>query len=304
MPDLPASAAMPRPAPSRPLVALGWMVGCILAFAAMMVAAREVQHRHDTFEILAWRSLIGFVIILIAAPLLGRRDRITARHFPRHLLRNSIHFTGQAMWFWALTQITMAQVIALEFTSPLWVVLLSPLFLGERLRALQVFAALIGLAGVMLVARPDFSNLDPAIMAAGGCAIFFAMSVLITKRLTQLGEHVICIMFWLTLMQGTFGFGFALADGQFNLPDASTIPWLLVIGLSGLAAHSCLTMALSVAPASFVGPVDFVRLPIIAALGAWLYAEPLTLGLAMGSALILLANWISLRSQKRAVLQQ
>ncbi|WP_412917532.1 DMT family transporter [Pseudogemmobacter blasticus] len=275
------------------------MTGSIASFSAMAVATRAVKVRHETFEILAYRSILGLMIVLLAATLLGRLNRISARRFPSHVLRNGFHFTGQALWFWAVTQIPLAQVFALEFTSPLWVILLSPLVLGERLTRPRLLAAGLGFAGILIVARPDFGHIEPGVMAAAGCAVFFAATMLMTKKLTR-GEDILSILFWLTLLQAIFGLALSFRDGAITLPDSATLPWLLLIGLAGIVAHLCLTTALSLAPASFVGPVDFARLPVIALIGAAFYDEPLAWTLALGAALILTANYISLRAESRA----
>ncbi|MEZ5797230.1 MAG: DMT family transporter [Paracoccaceae bacterium] len=283
----------------RPLTAALWMTGSIAAFTAMAVAARAVKARHDTFEILTYRSLIGVVLVLALAISLSRLRRITARRLPSHLLRNAVHFTGQALWFFAVTRIPLAQVFALEFTAPLWVILLAPLLLAERQTGMRLIAAAIGFGGILLVAQPDFSDTDPGLLAAASCAIFFALSMMLTKRLTR-NEDILAILFWMCATQFVFGLVLATWDGHFTLPDAATLPWLALIGAAGLTAHLCLTRALSLAPASFVGPIDFARLPVIALIGAVFYDEPLTWALAGGAGLILAANLISIRSETRA----
>jgi drug/metabolite transporter (DMT)-like permease len=281
--------------PHRPLAAALWMTGAIAAFTAMAIATRQIKGVHDTFEILAFRSMVGWVIVVSLAAALGQLGRIRGDRLPSHLLRNVFHFTGQSLWFWAITMIPLAQVFALEFTSPIWVILLSPLFLGERLTSRKLLAAAFGFAGVLIVARPDFGALDPGVLAAAGAAIFFAATTLMTKALTK-GEAVVSILFWLTLMQAGFGSVAMLADGQVTLPGLATLPWLVLIGIAGVTAHLCLTTALSLAPASVVVPVDFARLPIIAAVGAAFYAEPIEPWLFLGAALIFVGIWITLRS--------
>jgi drug/metabolite transporter (DMT)-like permease len=125
--------------------------------------------------------------------------------------------------------------------------------------------------------------------------VFFALTTLMTKALTR-GEALITILFWLTLMQLLFGLATALWDGEMHLIDAATLPWLVLIGVAGLVAHLSLTMALSMAPASFVVPVDFIRLPLIAVVGAVFYAEPLEWPVLLGGAVILAAIWLNLRA--------
>lgn len=282
----------------RPIAAAVWMTGSIFSFTAMAIAARSVSDVHDTFEIMMWRSVVGFCLVLAVAGTLGRLIEIRRERLGQHLLRNVVHFTGQNLWFWALTMIPLAQVFALEFTSPIWVILLSPLVLGEKLTRARLFAAGMGFIGILLVARPDFSNLDPGVLAAAASALCFAATSLLTKKLTR-GESIVSILFWLTLMQGVFGLVTAGIDGVIHLPTWQTLPWLILIGFCGVLAHLCLTTALSLAPASYVVPIDFARLPVIAAVGMLFYAEPLDPYVLLGAAVIFLGNWANIRAETR-----
>lgn len=282
----------------RPIAAAVWMTGSIFSFTAMAIAARSVSGVHDTFEIMMWRSVIGLSLVLIVAGALRRLRDIRRDRLGQHLVRNVVHFTGQNLWFWALTMIPLAQVFALEFTSPVWVILLSPLVLGESLTRPRLFAAGMGFIGIMLVARPDFRALDPGVLAAAASALCFAATSLLTKKLTQ-GESIVSILFWLTLMQGCFGLATAGFDGVIHLPTAETLPWLMLIGFCGVLAHLCLTTALSLAPASYVVPIDFARLPVIAAVGMIFYAEPLDPWVLLGAAIIFLGNWANIRAETR-----
>lgn len=287
----------------RPLAAAFWMTGSMVSFTAMAVAGRSVAATHDTFEIMTWRSLIGVVIVVGVAVALGRLGEVRFDRLGSHLLRNVFHFTGQNLWFWALTMIPLAQVFALEFTSPLWVILLAAVFLGERITRSKIAAAVLGFAGILIVARPGFGTPDPGVIAAAASAVCFATTAILTKVLTR-GESIVSILFWLTVMQLGLGLATAGWDGDLALPTAQTLPWLALIGACGLLAHFCLTKALSLAPASVVVPIDFARLPVIAAVGWHLYGEALEWPVVLGAALIFLGIWINLRGSHRASTQQ
>lgn len=280
----------------HPLKAALWMSGAIFSFSAMAIAAREINATHDSFEIMAARSVIGLGIVLVAGLATGQLGRITADRLAGHALRNVVHFTAQNLWFWALTLIPLAQVFALEFTAPIWVILLSPLVLGERLTRPRLSAAVLGFLGILIVARPDVSSLNPGVLAAAGAALGFAITSILTKRLTR-GETLIGILFWLTVFQAVFGIVAAGHDGQITWPTAQTLPWLGLIGFCGVLAHFSLTSALMLAPVSFVMPIDFLRLPLIAVIGAMVYAEPLDPFVLGGGAVIFLGIWISVRAE-------
>lgn len=279
----------------QPLKAALWMMGSVASFTAMAVAAREIKGVHDSFEIMTARSLVGLVLVLAFGAATGQLGRISTARLGGHVLRNVVHFTGQNLWFWALTMIPLAQVFALEFTTPLWVILLAPLALGEALTRPKIIAALLGFIGILIVARPDVTALSPGVLAAAGSAVAFATTSILTKRLTK-GESVIGILFWLTVFQALFGLITAGYDGQFTLPTAQTLPWLGLIGFCGVMAHLSLTTALSLAPASFVMPFDFLRLPVIAVIGAMVYAEPVDPYVLAGGAVIFGGIWLNLRA--------
>ncbi len=273
-----------------------WMMGSVVSFSLIAVAARNVSHVHDSFEVLMVRSAVGFALVVAVGLATGRLHEVTTQRLPGHFLRNIVHFTGQNLWFIALTLIPLAQVFAIEFTAPLWVILLSPIFLAERLTPLRLGAAALGFIGILIVAQPGAQSLNLGVLAAAGAAVAFAAVSIMTKRLTR-GVSVIGILFWLTLMQFFFGLIGAGLDGHITLPTAQTMPWLALIGVCGVVAHLSLTTALSLAPAGFVAPIDFLRLPLIAVIGAAFYAEPFDPFVLLGGIIIFAGILLNIRAQ-------
>ncbi|MEM5471394.1 DMT family transporter [Hoeflea sp. AS60] len=286
----------------RPIQAALWMCGSITSFSTMAVAGRYVSQVHSTFEIMTFRSLVGLVIVLGLGRVSRRLGEIRRERVKQHFFRNLFHFTGQNLWFFALASIPLAQVFALEFTTPVWVIVLSFAFLGERLTGSRIIAAGLGFLGILVVARPDFRALEPGLITAALSAVFFAATIIMTKALTR-HESIISIMFWLAGFQLCFGVMALVVQGAVVWPTLATLPWLLVIGVSGLLAHYCLTTALSLAPASFVMPIDFARLPLIVIVGAVLFGEKADVFILLGGGIIILANWINIRGGNRQARQ-
>lgn len=282
----------------RPFLAALWMGGAIVSFSLMAVAGRAVQVELDTFELMGWRSLIGLAIVCL---LLARSRRgfsqIRTAHPGLHIVRNLFHFTGQNAWFFALTLIPLAQLVALEFTNPVWVALFAPFLLGERLTLRRVFAVALGFSGVLIVARP---GIDPVgIGHAMGllAALGFAMNTIWTKKIMA-HDGVLCVLFWMTSSQTILGFGLGTIGGT-TLPSTEIWPWLAVVGLTGITAHFSLTTALSLAPASIVAPMEFLRLPVLAVVGAMVYGEGIMATVLLGGAVIFAANLINMTAQHR-----
>jgi drug/metabolite transporter (DMT)-like permease len=280
------------------LKAAVWMLGAIASFSTMAVAGREVSFALDTFEIMLFRSAIGVIIVAFAAIAFGTWRQINREQFSLHFFRNIMHFIGQNLWFYAVTVIPLAQVFALEFTSPIWVILLSPLILGERITLVRAVAALMGFLGVLVVTRPDMAGVNAGVTMAASSAIFFAFTIIFTKRLTRT-QSITCILFYLTVLQLGFGLVTAGYDGDIALPNTETLPWLVLIGVAGLLAHFCITNALALAPATVVVPIDFVRLPVIAIIGMLVYGEALDIWVLFGAGIIFAGNYLNIWSETR-----
>ena len=279
------------------LVAL-WMSGAIVSFSTMAIAGRAVSDELDAVEILLYRSIFGLGIVLAGAWFAGTLSQINARHRGLHLSRNLCHFSGQALWFSALPLLPLAQIFALEFTSPIWVLVLSPLILGEKLTRLRVGVALVGFVGILIVARPGVVTMNIGVVAAALSAVCFAGSIILTKRLTRT-EALTCILFYLTAMQLVFGLVCAGFDGNITLPSLMVWPWLVLIGCAGVCAHFCLTTALTLAPAAVVVPFDFIRLPAIAVVGLVFYDEALDIFVLIGAVVIFAANYANIWAETR-----
>ena len=271
-----------------------WMIGAIISFTSMAVAGRAISGQLDTFEIMLYRSIMGFLIVVFVSRIMGTHREINLKYFNLHLVRNIFHFIGQNLWFFALPLIPLAQLFALEFTSPIWIVLLAPVFLGEQLTIKKLSIAAIGFFGVLVVVRPELNALNIGIVAGAVAAIGFAGAAILTRKLSK-NNSLTKILFFLTGLQIIFSLICSGYDGDIKFPPTGALPWLTLIGIGGLTAHFCMTKSLTMAPASIVMPIDFARLPLIAVIGMLFYGEILDIYVLLGAILIFTANYINLK---------
>ena len=283
---------------SEPMKATVWMIGAMFSFSLMAVSGRELATNLNTFEIMLFRSIIGFLIVLAIGYFAKTLAEIKRDRLGLHLFRNLAHFSGQNLWFLAVASIPFSQLFALEFSTPIWVALLAPLFLGEVLTKQRVLAVILGFAGVLIVARPDINQFDFAIVAAVACAICFAGSMMATKSLTS-DQSITCILFWLTLMQLAMGLVATVFTGTITFPEGINIFWIVIVGIGGLTAHFCITNALALAPAIVVIPLDFMRLPLISVIGFLAYGEAFELPILVGAGVIFIAILLNLKAEKQ-----
>ncbi len=275
-----------------------WMVGALLSFCAMAVAIRELSAHFGTFEILAYRGIIGVIVVGGMALAMGRQV-VRTRQMRWQVRRNVVHFAGQAGWTYGLGVLPFATVFSIEFTMPAWTAVLAVLFLGERMTRGRLIAIVGGIVGVVVILRPDVALPDPAALIVLGAAIAYAGAHIMTKQLTH-SDGPLAILFWMSVIQLPMSLVFiGLGDG-WHTPGVIDMPWIAAVGLAALAAHFCLARALSFADAMVVMPLDFARLPLIALVGALLYGEILTVGVGVGAVIIGVSLMISLRTERRA----
>ena len=149
----------------------------------------------------SWMSLP--VVVLIALLTRQGLSAFATRKPVLHAWRNAAHFAGQFTWFWAITQIPLAEVFALEFTTPLWVAMLAPLILGERMTLPRFAAVVLGFIGALIVIRPVGMSISWGTASALACAVGYAFSYIAMKQLTRT-ERPLAILFWLCAFQGLY----------------------------------------------------------------------------------------------------
>jgi drug/metabolite transporter (DMT)-like permease len=243
------------------------------------------------------RSLIGFLLL---SPLIYRAGGLVALKTSRlrdHAARNLIHYVSQLGWFFALTLIPIGQVVAIEFTMPIWTAILAASFLGERITSRKGAAILLGLIGVIVIVRPATGQIDPGQLIALGAAIGFGVSMVLVKSLTRT-ESALQVIFWMLVVQSAAGLLPTLY--LWTWPSAHGWSWMIVIGVCGTFSHYCLANAMRYADATVVVPMDFLRVPLTATAGWLLYAERLDIFTGLGAALILAGNLLNLKAPQRA----
>src|SRR5262252_164268 len=275
-----------------------WMVGALVSFSVMAVSVRELLHTMGSFEILFIRSLMSLLILLFLLP--GRVPSLRTRHFGLHVLRNCFHFGGQLAWVYAISLLPLATVFAIEFTMPVWAALLAMIFLGERPNQGRVVMLALGIVGVFVMLRPGIQVIQPAALVMLLGAFAYASTMIATKRLAG-HDSAFAILFYMAVIQLPLGLVPALP--QWVWPGLRDLPWVLALGVVGLSAHYCMTRAFRLADAMVVVPIDFLRLPLIAVVGAVLYNEPLQLMIMVGAAIIFAGTFYSIRRESMGRLE-
>jgi S-adenosylmethionine uptake transporter len=271
------------------------MGGCLASFIGMALASRELADTMPILQILLLRSIVGLVVVmLLMRHLLPELTRV--RDLRLHGIRNAIHFSAQYCWTVGVALLPLAYVFALEFTMPIWVALFAWAILGERLRPTRIIAIVISFWGVLIVLQPGSSGFSPAMLIVLLAAVGYGASAVLVKRLTMFSSSAVIVV-WMVVMQLPMALIMLLVSGGWVVPDWPDIPWIVLVGLSGLSAHYTMAQALRVVDVSVAIPIDFLRVPLIAVIGWMFYGEAISIAVFVGASLIFGANYMAMRAE-------
>lgn len=216
-----------------------------------------------------WRALFGGLALLPIV--LIRRDLLVSVYpWRQHLLRAGLKLVALACFFAAFARGPLTDVTALAFTSPIFVVIGASLSLGERLGGMRLFALVLGFAGTLVVISPAGAGPSVAMAFALAGALMQAVIQLMLKSMSG-RDKTITLVIWNLFL--TVPLALLLALPVFTWPDAHQLGLLALQGVLGAACMGLMTHAFHLADASIVAPVDFLRLPLVAALGFILFNE-------------------------------
>jgi drug/metabolite transporter (DMT)-like permease len=256
----------------------------------MAIAARELDGQIDKFELLAIRSMVGFVLLVIIMNVIKRPTLMFSQRTKTHFWRNLFHFIGQFSWLVGIGLLPLAEVFAIEFTVPLWVLIIAAIFLGEVITRRKFASVTLGLIGVVVIVKPGIQILDVGGLVMIIASLCFAITFILSKSLLTT-EHPLTLVFYMTLIQ--LPLGALMAGADWTMPEPWMWPWVMAVALTGLSAHYCMFRAMQLADVSVVITLDFLRLPIIATIGMLLYGEPVEVSVIFGGVIMLLANLVN-----------
>mgnify|MGYP003674025738 FL=1 len=277
-----------------------WMVMGGLFLTLLAIVIRHLQQRYNVLEMILMRSVVSFFLILPWAIRVGLVDLRTKR-LGLHVFRNTIHYCGNVGWFVGVTLVPLADLSALQFTVPLFTVIMAAIFLRETVGAHRWAATAIGFLGALLIIRPGFVAIGPGTLAVMLSALFYASSQVSTKALSRT-EHPNVVLFYMSLI--FIPISAIPAAFVWTTPLwEDTVP-ILLLGIFGYLAHFCIIRAFTAADASFVMPFDFLRLPIAALFGFFLYLEKPDIWVWAGAVIIFgstyYITWRENRLKKKA----
>ena len=212
-------------------------------FATMGVFAKLLAGQFSGAELSLYRSLVG--LLVVGAFVVWKRQSLVTPFWRGHFWRGLTGTISLIGYFYAMTKLPLATAITLNYTSPLWLTLLSTLLLGERFRPRLVLAIVVGFAGIALLLRPTLSSDNGHAGIIGLASGFFAACAYVNvKKLGDAGEPEWRVVFYFALA-GTIGSAItqAFVEHTFHPVNTGNMWQLLALGIAATGAQLAMTRA-------------------------------------------------------------
>jgi len=271
-----------------------WATLTAISFAVMITAVHFMSGKFDAFQIVFFRAIVGLLLIV---PLVSRSG-LKALHttkFPLHCIRTLFGLFAMAALYYAVSVKPLAEIISLTFLIPIFVTIASSIVLRETVGTHRWIATIIGFGGALIIIRPGFIEFDLPIFLALLSSALYAGAWSTVKMLTRT-EHASIMLFWLNLLM----LPLTILPTVFVwvTPSWSDLAPILIMALFGWSAHFCQAKAFEKADASAVMPFDFLRLPIAAFFGYFIFSEALDLWIWVGAVVIFSASYYTVYREK------
>ncbi len=273
-----------------------WMAMCMFSFAGVAIGVRALSSHMAIVEIVMFRALFGVVLSLPWLFRTGLSGLKTTR-FPLHFARSAANGLGMFCWFTALSMMAIGDVVALQFTTPLFLVLMAAVFLGETVALRRWAATLIGFGGALIIIRPGFSEVSAGVYFVLVTAVLYAANHAMTKPLarTESGGQIV---FYMNLIH--LPVFLVLAPLAWTDPTLADVMWLVLVGICGVTAHVFLTRAVRLADLSYLAPIDFLKLPVVAGAGYLLFGDSSGPWTWIGAAVIFACGYYNTLAERAA----
>ncbi len=268
-------------------------IGAAFFYAMIAVSIKWIDGI-PPLEKFFFRSVFGLVFICIFMA----RAHMTFKCVNQGMLilRGLTGLAGGLAYYLSVSKAPMAEVMTLTNMFPFMVVILSAIFLKEKIRPYHIAAVAISFAGALFVIRPGFSEVNIYYIIAFISAIFTAFSYTILKHLRTTDTSEI-VVFYFSLI-GVFGCIPIMMLGQFVLPTGFQYFQLCILGLNATLYQWLVSSAYKYAPAGELSIYSYTTIIFSALLGMLLWQEYLLPATIIGMGCILLGGYIIFRKEK------
>ena len=290
---------MPPSSAERPLAAIAAQFVSFMFISANDVILKILVAGLPSWQIMGLRSAFGLVLLIpfiVWQGLHGRGPGVTRRPLA-HLFRALLSAVSIFTYFEALRELDLPVATSILFVTPFFVVILSALFLKEKVSANRWIAVAIGFVGAMVVIQPSPSGISPAAIVALASAATWGASMVAIRNLVKT-ESTLTVILYFNLFICLVATGLAL-PGWVPVP-MKTLGVIAAVAAIQLAAQVFMMIAFRFASASVTAPVQYSQL-IWSVLSGWFVFSVLPgPAVILGAAIIVASGLYLILSERRA----
>ena len=273
-----------------------WMLVAALGFAIMGALVKVGAQKFSSGELVFYRSLFGLITIWLYIH--ARKLPLATPVLFKQMSRALVGFASLVLFFYAIAHLPLATAITLNYTSPLFLAVITPIFLHEKPKKTLFVGLIIGFIGVSLLLKPSFSSADWLAGSLGLLSgIGAAFAYMHVKQLGKVNEPDWRTVFYFTLIS-TIGAGLWMFFDSFHLVTWQDLPVLLGLGVSATIAQLAMTRAYRTGSTLVVASLAYVTVVLASVFGIVWWHEHLSLDAWLAISLIILSGVISVRTTR------
>ncbi len=298
------------PLPNLPNLGSLWMLVAALGFALMGALVKFGATKFSSSELVFYRSLFGLITIYLY--LRSQKISLATPVLFKQMSRALVGFASLVLFFYAIAHLPLATAMTLNYTSPLFLALLSPFLLQEPLKRTLLLALIIGFIGVSLLLKPTLNSGNALAGSLGLLSgLGAAWAYVHVKQLGQQNEPDTRTVFYFTLVSTVLaGLWMLMAPqlqrldgmssvllGGFHRLNWQDMPLLIGLGATATVAQLAMTRAYRTGDTLVVASLAYTTVVLASLFGVLWWGEHISISDCLAISLIVLSGLISLRSK-------
>jgi drug/metabolite transporter (DMT)-like permease len=253
------------------LIGIALMCGAVASFACLDATAKYLNHHMDTLQVVWARYLSAFVVAFLFVNPWNRPGLVITERPVLQIVRSSLLLGSTIFNFLAIRYLQLDQALAIMFSTPFFVAILSGPMLGEWVRWRRWTAIIVGFIGVLVVTRPGTGSMHPAALFALGGAVCYAFYSISTRVLSRTDTSETTLFY--SNLVGALVMAPVVPFVWTTPQDAFIIILMVVFGAFGSFGHYLLIVGHRLAPPSVLAPFIYTQLVWATTLGYVVFAD-------------------------------
>ena len=278
-------------------IGIFWMVITTIFFVGVTIFVKILGETIPSSQTAFIRYLFGTIFLLPIILKSFKNTRFVL--IKKFVFRSFFHAVGVSLWFYSMTVITIAEVTAIGYLTPIFVCIGALLLFKEKLKGYRTLAVLLSFLGVTVILRPGFQEIKLGQILMLLASFVFAISYLMAKHLSDI-KNSLEIVGFLSIFTTIFLLPLALINWV-NL-DLNATLILFLISVFATLGHLTMTQAIKTTKMTITQPFTFLQLVWSVIAGIVIFDERFDIYVIIGGIIILIStSYLVVKDSKKSV---